>query len=340
MAAALLAGGCGKFVRDELIYMQQEIDAIYDQVEQMNKGVATLKTVVTEMADNGYIVSVDEYQDEEKGGYTLKFKSVHLDENGSIVSEDSYSVTLYSGVDGEPGKDAEPFVLGARQDTTDLRWYWYDLQADDWMYALDGRTRFLVDGQDGRTPELKVEDGYWQISWDGGLTWEATEWKAKGDDAKDIFSKAEVFDDRVELTLAADSTVLTLLRYLPVDVALTVDTLAVDGPVAIAPGDTVSIAYALTGTGAEHAMLVAGTDGRFKTAIRESSATEGFIDVICPAVFPEGGYIYVTVNDGNGRSIVKVVNFILAGSEEAGGENTGTGEDAGEGSGEGEKEGE
>lgn len=332
MAAALLASGCGKFVRDELIYMQQEIDAIYDQVEQMNKGVATLKTVVSEMADNGYIVSVDEYQDEERGGYTLKFKSVHLDENGAIVSEDSYSVTLYSGVDGEPGKDAEPFVLSARQDTTDGRWYWYDDQAKDWMYQMDGKSRFLVDGI---TPQLKVEDGYWQISWDEGLTWEATEWKAKGDDAKDIFSKAEVFDDRVELTLAADSTVLTLLRYLPVDVALTVDTLAVDGPVAIAPGDTVSIAYALTGTGAEHAMLVAGTDGRFKTAIRESSATEGFIDVICPAVFPEGGYIYVTVNDGNGRSIVKVVNFILAGSEEAG-----TGEDAGEGSGEGEKEGE
>lgn len=332
MAAALFASGCGKFVRDELIYMQQEIDAIYDQVEQMNKGVATLKTVVSEMADNGYIVSVDEYQDEERGGYTLKFKSVHLDENGAIVSEDSYSVTLYSGVDGEPGQDAEPFVLSARQDTTDGRWYWYDDQAKDWMYQMDGKSRFLVDGI---TPQLKVEEGYWQISWDGGLTWEATEWKAKGDDAKDIFSKAEVFDDRVELTLAADSTVLTLLRYLPVDVALTVDTLAVDGPVAIAPGDTVSIAYALTGTGAEHAMLVAGTDGRFKTAIRESSATEGFIDVICPAVFPEGGYIYVTVNDGNGRSIVKVVNFILAGSEEAG-----TGEDAGEGSGEGEKEGE
>ena len=118
MAAALLASGCGKFVRDELIYMQQEIDAIYDQVEQMNKGVATLKTVVTEMADNGYIVSVDEYQDEEKGGYTLKFKSVHLDENGSIVSEDSYSVTLYSGVDAKAAGDFSfiisiPAILGA-----------------------------------------------------------------------------------------------------------------------------------------------------------------------------------------------------------------------------------
>ena len=40
MAAALFASGCGKFVRDELIYMQQEIDAIYDQVEQMNNEIS------------------------------------------------------------------------------------------------------------------------------------------------------------------------------------------------------------------------------------------------------------------------------------------------------------
>ena len=33
LAAALLAGGCGKFVRDELITMQNEIDRLIIQVE-------------------------------------------------------------------------------------------------------------------------------------------------------------------------------------------------------------------------------------------------------------------------------------------------------------------
>ena len=37
LAASLLAGGCGKFVRDELITMQNEIDLLYGQVWMRSK---------------------------------------------------------------------------------------------------------------------------------------------------------------------------------------------------------------------------------------------------------------------------------------------------------------
>ena len=308
IAAALMASGCGKLVRDELITMQNEIDILYTQVEQMNKSLVTLKQIVGEMADKGYIVDVKEYQDEEHGGYTLAFRTVKLAEDGSIVSEDTYSIDLLSGVDGVDGKDAEPFVVGVKKDSDD-RWYWYDTKSGDWLYSDSGE-KFLVDGKDGLTPELRIDNGYWSISWDGGKEWKATEWKAKGEDAKEIFSKAEVFDDRVELTLASDSTVLTLLRYLPVEVKLTVGEAELADSLMIAPGETIQISYAISGTGADQALLVAGTDGRLKTAIRKDSDTTGTVDVTCPAEFPEGGYIYITVNDGNGRSTVTVVNFV------------------------------
>ena len=307
MAATLLASGCGKFVRDELITMQNEIDLIYRQVEEMNRGLSSLQSIVNQMASDGYIVNVEEFQEEDHSGFRLYFRTVSSD--GTV--DDGTVITLLSGVDGKDGKDADPFVLGAMRDEEDGRWYWYDVQADDWMYALDG-SRFLVDGkdgEDGKTPTLDIQDGYWIISWDGGETWETTEWKAKGDNAKEIFSSINVLDDRIELTLAADSTVITLPRFMDIDLTLSIGGSAVEAPVAIAPGDTVSIAYTVTGTAVDKAMVVAGTDGRFKTALRRTSTTEGFVDVICPAVFPENGYIYVTVNDGNGRSKVRVVNF-------------------------------
>lgn len=316
MAAALLTSGCGKFVRDELITMQNEMDMLHEQMEQINGELSRLRSVVNLMADNGFITDVQEYADEERGGYTLVFTSVKLDEGSNIISEETTSITLYSGVDGQDGKDAEPFVLSVRRDPEDGRWYWYDIQAEDWMYALDG-SRFLVDGQDGLTPMLKVEEGYWCISWDDGQTWETTEWRAKGDEGQEFFSKAEIFDDRIELTMAADSSVIALPRYLKVDVSLSVDGEELPDAVPIAPSGKVSIAYVLTGTGAENAVLAAGTDGRLKTAIRQVSATEGFVDVTCPEVFPEGGYIYVTVVDANGHSTVKVVKF----SEAAGDAN-------------------
>lgn len=334
MAASLLTAGCGKFVRDELITMQNEIDLIHRQVEEMNLGLTSLQAIVSQMAANGYIINVEEFQEEERGGYKFYFRTVNAD--GTV--DDSQSVTLYSGVDGKNGKDAAPFVLGAMRDEEDGRWYWYDVQAEDWMYGLDG-SRFLVDGkdgEDGKTPTLAIEDGYWIISWDGGETWETTEWKAKGDNAKEIFSKVDVLDDRIELTLAADSTVITLPRFVEVGLTLTMDGAAIEGPVSIAPGDTLSIAYAVTGTIAEKALVVAGTDGRFKTALRRTSATEGFVDVICPEVFPEDGYIYITVNDGNGRSSTYVIEFVKRESSVEEGGNEGGSGASGEGGQEGE----
>lgn len=299
LAAALLAGGCGKFVRDELITMQNEIDLLHKQVSQMNKDLVTLKDLVGAMAANGYIVSVEEFEEEGRDGYTLRFRTVILDENGGIATEHTLSINLYNGVNGLP------YVVSAKQDEEDGRWYWYSTQEEDWLKTESGE-RFLVDG---KTPQLKVEEGFWFISWDNGTTWEETEWHATGDNAYEIFTKAEVFDDRVELTLASDGTVIVLPIFHPVDVALTIDGQDPEANVLIAPGETISVHYVLSGTGAENAILVAGTDGRLKTALRVESATEGTVDVTCPEVFPEGGYVYITVNDRNGRSEVRVVRF-------------------------------
>ena len=53
-AAALLAGGCGKFVRDELITMQNEIDQLHKQVADMNEAMVSLRAIVNEMAARGF----------------------------------------------------------------------------------------------------------------------------------------------------------------------------------------------------------------------------------------------------------------------------------------------
>ena len=107
MAAALLASGCGDFIRNELITMQNEIDILYKQVDQMNNNLSSLHGIVDVMASNGYIVGINEIEGEERGGYTLEIKTVKVDGNGA-VSEETYPINLYSGVNGKDGEDAEP----------------------------------------------------------------------------------------------------------------------------------------------------------------------------------------------------------------------------------------
>ena len=132
LAAAFLAGGCGKFVRDELITMQNEIDRLYTQVDEMNKDLSALRSIVYAMGANGYIVGVEEGTDEDgRAFYKLKFRTITPDADGRgyEMTDDAFSVQLYTGVDGKNGTDAVPYVVSARQDGEDGRWYWYD---DDW----------------------------------------------------------------------------------------------------------------------------------------------------------------------------------------------------------------
>ena len=69
LATALLASGCGKFVRDELITMQNEIDQLTKKVSQMmNQDLAALSEVVTQMENGGYVTSADSFTDEEGRG--------------------------------------------------------------------------------------------------------------------------------------------------------------------------------------------------------------------------------------------------------------------------------
>ena len=81
------------------------------------------------------------------------------------------------GVNGTDGKDGQNGTNGSNgQDGTDGK----DGQdGEDGKDGADGQ-----DGKDGVTPQLKIEEGYWFISYDNGATWTQLG-KATGEDGKD-----------------------------------------------------------------------------------------------------------------------------------------------------------
>jgi len=300
-AAVLLAGGCGKFVREELITMQSEIDQLHRQVKDMNAALVSLRTLVDQMAAGGYVVEAKEFTDEDgRGGYTLVFN------DGSLMN-------LYSGVDGKDGVDAVPPVIGIGQDGEDGEWYW--TLDGEWILSPEGE-RFKAVGVDGITPQVQLmkaedsEETHWFYSMDDGTSWVDTGFNAKGKAAVEVFSSFEVREDRIVLTLSADGSTLEL--PLTGKLAFNVElALNLEGEEqTIGQGETLPVRYTLSGDVTESTLLTAGTDGRYKTRIERtnSTGTEGIVRVTAPDPFVEG-YVYLTVSDGKGYTKVRMLNF-------------------------------
>ena len=285
--ATLLAAGCGKIIRNELIDIQNEIDLLHQQVRQMNTDLGTVSGVVRAMEDGGYVTGVSDFTEDGRSGYTLTFN------NGNTLK-------LYSGVDGRNGEDGHTPVIAIRQDETDGLWYW--TLDGEWITG-DGGERFKASGADGVTPTVKVEEGQWWVSMDEGATWTPFG-NARGEDAVELFTAIDLSDPEAVVLTLADGSTLSLPRYLVLTLTLSLP----EEENGISAGETLPVRYTVSGSVSGQVQVSAGTDGRYKTRLERISETEGTVYVTCPDPYTDG-YIYVVANDGLGHSVVRVVNF-------------------------------
>ena len=91
--------------------------------------------------------------------------------NGEWLLDDNGNKLPVSGKDGQNGANGSNGQDGA--DGKDGQ------DGEDGKDGADGQ-----DGKDGITPQLKIEEGYWYISYDNGVTWTQLG-KATGEDGKD-----------------------------------------------------------------------------------------------------------------------------------------------------------
>ena len=142
----------------------------------MNTNIEALQTIVEALQKNEYVTSVVPIT--EGGvevGYTIAFSS------GKYI-------TIYHGTDGadsSDGKDGYAPVIGVKQDadgvyywTIDGEWLLDDAgnkipttgkEGQNGADGVDGKPG--TDGKDGITPQLKIEDGMWYVSYDNGASW-------------------------------------------------------------------------------------------------------------------------------------------------------------------------
>lgn len=140
--------GCHKAIWDKLNDHEARIARLETLCNQFNTNIASLQSLVNAINARDYVKDVVPVM--ENGltiGYTISFAARN-------------PITVYNGQNGQDGHTP---IVGLKADGG--VWYW----------TLDGE--WILDGDnnkvraDGMTPQLKIEDDYWFVSYDNGATW-------------------------------------------------------------------------------------------------------------------------------------------------------------------------
>ena len=205
MLATLI--GCGQYddseLKSDINDLKSRMAALEKQCKNLNENLTSLQAIVDAIQKQDGIVSVTDLPDGQ--GYSVKFVS------GKVIY-------LYNGKNGTDGVTPK---ISVRKDSDGIYYWTVD---GDWLIVDGKKVRAVgLDGKDGQsgndgkdavTPQLKIVDGFWYISYDNGNSWNKLG-KATGENGKDGqdgdgFFKSVTVEDGYAVFVMNDSEQTTL----------------------------------------------------------------------------------------------------------------------------------
>ncbi len=210
--------GCHKNIWNSINDLQSRVEKLEILCGKMNTNIDALQTILNAQGSGDVITNVSEIQ---FGGATIGY---------TITFTSGKTITLYNGAngkDGADGKDGYVPSIGVAK-ASDGIYYWTVDGA--WLLDTDGNKLPVTntkgekgdsgkdgtDGLDGITPQLKIEENYWYISYDNGSTWaqlgKATGNKGDaGEKGDSMFSQVTQDSTYVYFTLS-DGTIIKIAK--------------------------------------------------------------------------------------------------------------------------------
>ena len=324
--------------------LENRVAKLEELCKQMNTNISSLQTLVNALQNKDCITSVVPItKDGEIIGYTISFtQSAPITIYNGQDGKDGQD-----GKPGEDGKDGSTPVIGVKQDADGI-YYWTlngDWLTDDSGNKIKAEGRDGQDGEDGKpgqdgndgqdgkpgedgedgqdgkpgedgkdgiTPQLKIEDGYWYISYNDGASWTQLG-KATGDkgeqgepgQAGGIFKDVEETDDSVIFTLNDDSTI-TIPKATPSE-KLDI-TFSNTESINVLPGKTYEIEYTIIGADETTQIEVVAQD-LYKASVSPTDYRSGKIIVTTPSADLEASRVLVFVSKGT-NTIMRIINFV------------------------------
>lgn len=280
-----LLPGCTGMVQEELDQTHAKLAALQELAASVNKELTTLDRIVAAL-DDGHTILPDSFVETEDG-YEISFR-------------DGKKIFVPFGKDGVDGRTLIP--VGVRLDEDGIYYWTVD---GEWLLDAEGnRMRAgAAEGEDGIAPQVKVEDGFWWISVDGGETFTQLV-SCEEMDGVGVFSGIDLSDPAKILLTLWDGTSIELPCRNPLKLSFSG---AVQDTVLIAGGETLTIPYEVIVEGESEELLTvtAGTDGVF--VIEGLDTGKGEVKVTAPASFTEGYILLSAFCDG--YSTLKMISF-------------------------------
>ncbi len=272
------------------------VEALEDFRDQVQSDIQSLQTIVEKMQEAVTVTDVEDNGD----GYTISFS-----DGTSVSIKDGRD-----GQDGEDGKDGEdgmtpPTIIVMEEDGIYYWGYEYPDGTEDFIRDNDGN-RIPVGG--GMAPQVRInpQTGNWEISTDGGLTWEDTGMPSAGGSGESIFKSVELSEDgKYVHIILSDDSVFTFEMYTPFEIIFeTTD-------IAMQTGKTEEIPFTLEGAD-EMTVVETIVEGNITAEVTVDSDFGGGTISVTASDEEGQAKIIVFVNDGGDRTLMRTLNIAIS----------------------------
>ena len=261
--------------------LEDRVDALEKLCKEVNANISAMQTIVNALQNNDYVTSVTTITENgEAIGYTITFAK-------------SQPITIYHGKDGDTP------VVGVKQDSDGI--YYWTLNGE-WLLDANGNKIEVqggADGKNGITPQLKIENDYWYVSYDNGVSWtqlgRATV-ENSGDTTQgdSLFQSVTQDENNVYLTLA-DGTTITLAKRS--ELAIYFDLSSLNN---VTPNSEVKVNYAVNSSvGSVEIEAFPSADLRAEVVADDATRMTGHILIRTGNKYDAASKVVVLVSDGN-----------------------------------------
>lgn len=285
---AAFISACSTFddsaIQQQLKDHEARISNLEKQYSEMKSSIEALKTLTKVLETNDVVTGISPIK---YGDKTIGF---------NVTFSKSNPIQIY--ING----DAEMPRIGVKEENG--VWYW--TINGEWLRD-ENNNRIIAsgkngkDGQDGSagiTPQMKIEDDYWYISYDEGKTWTKLS-KASTLAGDSVFKSVSETDNDVTFTLSDGSTI-TIQKYKKVNITFDYE----QGSVIL---EDSKIPYTITGESETYEISAICDNSSYKVSIEKTTEKTGYVNVHYLA--SNDAQIVVIVTAPDGESTVRVLTI-------------------------------